>query len=118
MESTAAVAALSALAQDRRLAVFRLLVVAGPAGAAASEIASRLEIPPPTLTFHLKELANAGLVRSRRAGRFLFYSADFSAMNALLHYLTENCCEGVACAPAPATVSDRRPAHRARGGKR
>jgi DNA-binding transcriptional ArsR family regulator len=97
MEMNGAVLALGALAQDRRLEIFRLLVRKGPEGIPASEIAMRLAIPAATLTFHLKELAHAGLVRSRRAGRFLFYSADFSAMNSLLQYLTENCCEGAGC---------------------
>jgi DNA-binding transcriptional ArsR family regulator len=117
MELRAAVRALGALAQDRRLAIFRLLVEAGPSGIAASDIAGRLDIPPPTLTFHLKELAHAGLARSRRAGRFLFYSADFESMNDLVRYLTENCCEGAGCAPVAAGVSRRSPIVRNSGGK-
>ncbi len=93
--------ALGALAQESRLAVFRLLVKRGPAGHAAGEIATRLDIPPPALTFHLKELALAGLVTSRKSGRHVIYSARFDRMNALLAYLTENCCgQGRDCAPS------------------
>jgi DNA-binding transcriptional ArsR family regulator len=87
-----AVTALAALAQHTRLAVYRLLVQQGPSGMAAGEIAAALGLPPATLSFHLKELAHAGLVRARQDGRFVFYSADFAAMNALLGYLSENCC--------------------------
>ena len=92
MESSEAVAALSALSQTTRLAVFRLLVQHGPSGMAAGELAEQLSIAPATLSFHLKELANAGLVGARPVGRFVFYSANYSAMNALLAYLSENCC--------------------------
>ncbi len=102
MKSTAAVAALAALAQDTRLAVFRLLVQQGPSGLAAGEIAGQLAIAPATLSFHLKELAHAGLVSSRQEGRFVYYAARFDAMNALLAFLTENCCAvdgGPSCAP-------------------
>lgn len=105
MKSTAAVTALGALAQDTRLAVYRLLVQQGPTGLAAGEIAGQLAIAPATLSFHLKELAHAGLVSSRQEGRFVFYAANFDAMNALLAYLSENCCAadgGPACAPAAA----------------
>ena len=104
MESAAVVAALTALAQQTRLAVFRLLVQQGPDGMAASEIAAQLGLSPTTLSFHLKELSRAGLVRTRQAGRFVFYSTDFAAMNALLHFLTENCCAGsdapLECSPS------------------
>jgi len=92
MQSTDAIAALAALAQGTRLGVFRLLVQQGPSGLAAGEIAGQLGIAPATLSFHLKELAHAGLVSSRQDGRFVFYAANFGAMNALLAYLTENCC--------------------------
>jgi DNA-binding transcriptional ArsR family regulator len=108
MEAQAAVSALSAIAQERRLEIFRLLVRKGPVGIAASEIAARLSIPAPTLTFHLKELSHAGLIRARRDGRFLFYSADFPAMNDLLRYLTENCCEGSGCESIPSTAPRRK----------
>ena len=91
METNEAVRALSALAQGTRLAVFRLLVQQGPSGLAAGEIAASLDISPATLSFHLKELSHAGLVTSRQESRFIFYSADFAAMNELLAF-TENCC--------------------------
>lgn len=100
------VAALAALAQDTRLRVFRLLVRHGGSGLAAGEIAAALEVAPATLSFHLKELSHAGLVRTRHEGRFIYYSADFAAMNELLAFLTDNCCGGDArgCAPAPANA--------------
>lgn len=109
MKSTEAVSALSALAQETRLGAYRLLVQHGAAGLAAGEIATRLDIPPATLSFHLKELANAGLVTARQEGRFIFYAADFAAMNRLLAYLTENCCgsNAEACLPAGSS-GDRR----------
>jgi DNA-binding transcriptional ArsR family regulator len=102
MEKSDAVAALAALAQDNRLDVFRLLVRAGPEGMPAGEIATALEIAPNTLTFHFDRLRGAGLVTVRRDGRSMIYAARFEAMNALLAYLTENCCAGApeACAPA------------------
>ena len=97
MNSDAAVLALAALAQSSRLEVFRLLVQAGPAGRAAGDIAHALDIPPATLSFHLKALAHAGLVESHQVGRYVIYQARFQAMNALLAYLTENCCGGTGC---------------------
>lgn len=100
MEMTQAVEALAALAQGTRLSVYRLLVEAGPDGLAAGAIGEKLELPPATLSFHLSHLARAGLVKSRPEGRFVIYSADFASMNALVGYLTENCCGGRACAPA------------------
>lgn len=100
MESDAAVAALAALAQASRLQVYRLLVQSGPAGLPASEIAEALGIPANTLSFHLKSLSQADLVRSRPDGRFIFYSANYDQMGALLGFLTENCCGGRACLPA------------------
>jgi ArsR family transcriptional regulator len=99
METTGALKALGALAQDTRLAIFRLLVQAGPEGRAAGTIGEQLGIPPATLSFHLTQLAGAGLVRPRQDGRFIYYSADFGAMNALVGFLTENCCGGNACGP-------------------
>ncbi|MGQ0620281.1 MAG: ArsR/SmtB family transcription factor [Panacagrimonas sp.] len=99
MESDLAVARLYALAQESRLAVFRLLVQQGPEGLPAGEIASRLKLAPATLSFHLKELANAGLLKSRQDGRFIWYAPDFKAMNRLIAYLTENCCAGGSCDP-------------------
>ena len=110
MESTTAVAALAALAQESRLQVYRLLVQAGPDGLAASDIAERLGIPPNTLSFHLKSLSHAELVQSRQAGRFVYYSSNYDQMNSLLEFLTENCCGGRACAPQVAAPRTRKPA--------
>jgi ArsR family transcriptional regulator len=95
MESTQAVDALGALAQETRLAIFRLVVQHGPEGLPAGTIAERLEIPASTMSFHLAYLSRAGLVTSRREGRSILYAADFRGMNALLTFLTEDCCEGV-----------------------
>lgn len=100
MESTIAVQALSALAQDSRLAVYRLLVEVGPDGLPATVIAERLGIPSNTLSFHVKALSQADLVSARHEGRFIYYSANFERMNALVGFLTENCCGGRPCAPA------------------
>jgi ArsR family transcriptional regulator, arsenate/arsenite/antimonite-responsive transcriptional repressor len=99
METTFALKALGALAQDTRLAIFRQLVQAGPSGMAAGAIAEALDVAAPTLSFHLAQLANADLVRSRQEGRFVYYSADFDAMNGLVGFLTENCCGGNDCGP-------------------
>jgi DNA-binding transcriptional ArsR family regulator len=111
MKISTAVAALGALAQETRLEIFRRLVQEGPDGLAAGEIAERLGLPAPTLSFHLNQLRFAGLVTSRRASRSIIYSANFKAMTGLLAYLTENCCGGrpelcapAACTPAAATV--------------
>jgi ArsR family transcriptional regulator len=99
MDTKTAVRSLAALAQDSRLEVFRLLVQAGPVGLPAGNIADRLGLPASTLSFHVKALAHAGLVESRQEGRFIFYSADFAAMNGLLTFLGENCCGGRSCMP-------------------
>ena len=99
METNAAVSALSALAQASRLAVFRVLVQAGPAGLAAGKISELTDIPPSSLSFHLKELSHAGLAVPRQEGRFVIYTAQFETMNALLGFLTENCCGGNPCSP-------------------
>jgi ArsR family transcriptional regulator, arsenate/arsenite/antimonite-responsive transcriptional repressor len=101
MESKTVVQALAALAQESRLAVFRLLVQAGPTGVSAGEIAAELKLPPATLSFHLKELNHANLVLARQEGRFVFYSANFEQMGGLVAFLTENCCgrDGVSCGP-------------------
>jgi DNA-binding transcriptional ArsR family regulator len=100
MKQQDVIAALAALAQDSRLAIYRLLVKRGPEGYAAGEIGERLKIAGPSLSFHLKELARAGLVTARKDGRFIYYSAHFERMNDLVGYLTENCCsQGVVCAP-------------------
>lgn len=90
---------LAALAQPHRLAAFKLLVEAGPVGVPAGEIGVRLDMPASTLSFHLAQLRRAGLVSQRRDGRSLIYAADFAAMNALIGYLTENCCGGTTCTP-------------------
>lgn len=92
MKSGDAIAALSALASEARLAVFRLLVKRGPDGYTPTELARRLGLPSPTLSFHLRELVNAGLVTSRREGRNLFYSPNLERMQALVGFLTDNCC--------------------------
>ena len=97
-----AVAALGALAQEHRLALFRLLVQAGPAGMAAGAIAGALGVPNSSLSFHLAQLRRAGLVRQERRHRSIVYFADYAAMNALLGFLTENCCGSASCAPASA----------------
>ena len=100
MEKTGAIAALGALAQETRLDVFRLLVTEGPAGLPAGVIADRLAVLPASLTFHLQQLVHAGLITQRRLGRQQIYSAEYGAMNALLAYLSKNCCgQGVSCAP-------------------
>lgn len=85
---------LSGLAQESRLSLFRLLVQQGPEGMSAGDISSALGVAPTLLSFHLKELSHAGLIKSRKEGRFIYYSPDFKAMNSLLGYLTENCCAG------------------------
>ncbi|MEW5892835.1 MAG: metalloregulator ArsR/SmtB family transcription factor [Pseudomonadota bacterium] len=100
MEIKQTVQRLAALAQENRLAIFRLLVQAGAPGLAAGKIAEALNLAPATLSFHLKELAHAGLVQARQEGRFIYYSADYAAMNALIASLTENCCGGAPCLPA------------------
>ena len=94
MEIKNAVTALSALAQQRRLEVFRLLVQAGENGVPAGKIGEQLRLPLSTLSFHLNQLKQAGLIDFRRDGTTLFYSADYGAMNTLMAYLTENCCDG------------------------
>jgi len=106
MDEKRAIAALGALAQETRLALFRLLVTAGPAGLRAGVIAERLGVQPSSLSFHLAQLVHAGLITQRRLSRQLIYSAEYGAMNALLAYLTENCCgRDAVCAPMcdPAT---------------
>jgi DNA-binding transcriptional ArsR family regulator len=118
METATAISSLAALAQETRLGIFRLLVGAGPTGLPAGEIGAELQVAPATLSFHLKELAQAGLVASRQDGRFIFYSANFERMNALVGFLTDHCCTRDACCgpnecppPAKRTV----PPARARG---
>jgi DNA-binding transcriptional ArsR family regulator len=114
MESKNAITALSALAQESRLAVFRLLVRTGAQGMAAGQIGERLNLPAPTLSFHLAQLSQAGLVKARREGRSLIYAADYANMNALMAFLTENCCAGAAaaCAPSSCAPQEARPSVR------
>lgn len=100
MKSRVAVAALSALANEHRLGVFRLLVQAGPEGKPAGAIADALGMPASSLSFHLAHLQRAGLILQRRESRSLIYSADFAVMNRLVGFLTENCCGGASCASA------------------
>lgn len=97
MKSKSAVEKLAALAQESRLAIFRALVQSGATGLCAGEIGARLKLAPATLSFHLKELTRAGLLKSRQDGRFIYYVPDFKAMNDLLGYLTENCCSAGVC---------------------
>ena len=100
MNTPNVIEALSALAHEHRLRVYRLLVEQGPEGSSAGTIAGRLDLAPSSLTFHLQRLHRAGLITQRRDSRQLFYAADFSAMGELVGYLTENCCGGQSCAPA------------------
>ena len=99
MNTKEVLAALAAIAQESRLAIFRLLVQVGLDGMAATKIAEQLDIAPSSLSFHLKELTHAKLITSRSEGRFVIYSADIAVMNGLIGYLTENCCGGVPCGP-------------------
>ncbi|HET7882179.1 MAG TPA: helix-turn-helix domain-containing protein [Acetobacteraceae bacterium] len=114
MEKSEALAALGALAQDTRLDIYRLLVQAGSDGMAAGQIGEQLGLPSATLAFHLKELKIARLARCTRNGRSLIYAAEYPVMNALLFYLTENCCAGSPaqrlpiCQPPPAIKATRR----------
>lgn len=108
METYQAIKILAALAQESRLAIFRLLVQAGPEGLAAGKIAEDLEIPPATLSFHLKELCHAELLTSRHESRFVIYAANYQAMNGLVAFLTENCCGGRPCKPASSASPKKR----------
>jgi ArsR family transcriptional regulator len=112
METSAAVAALAALAQDSRLDIFRLLVQAGPDGLAAGRVAEALDLAPNTLTFHFDRLRVAGLVTVRRDGRSMIYAARYETMNGLLAFLTANCCQGVADSRVPAACKPAKPARK------
>jgi len=109
MKMKSALTALGALAQETRLGAYRALVAAGPAGLSAGELARKLDVAPPTLSFHLRDLAGARLVSATRHGRSIRYVADFEAMMALLGFLTDQCCGGnpAACAPLPAVLPAR-----------
>ncbi len=110
MQNKQAIAALAALAQESRLAIFRLLVQVGPEGMAASKIGEEIGVAPSSLSFHLKEMTHANLVVPRQDGRFVIYAANFECMNDLMAFLTDNCCGGNPCTPvcktdcAPATT--------------
>lgn len=108
MELFGTVTALAALAHEGRLAIYRLLVKAGPAGLAVGKIASQVKMPGATLSFHLAQLQNAGLVQTRRDGRQLVQTADFARMNAVIGFLTENCCGGDMSRCAPVSKAGRR----------
>jgi len=114
MKTKAVLAALAALAQESRLAIFRYLIERGPQGSTVGSIAAALDLPPATLSFHLKALTHAMLLVSRQEGRFIRYSASFATMNELIAYLTENCCGGrpelcrPACVPAKARARQSR----------
>ena len=94
LTSTQVVDSLSALAQHTRLEIYRLLVACGPQGMAAGQVAERLKVSPANMSFHFKTLSHAGLISSRQEGRFVYYAANFTVMNGMLAYLTENCCAG------------------------
>ncbi|TAL77101.1 MAG: transcriptional regulator [Burkholderiaceae bacterium] len=104
METKNIVRALAAIAHESRLEAYRYLVQAGPAGLPAGRLSELVGIAPSSLSFHLKELLNAGLLSSRQEGRFVFYSAEYETMNSLLAYLTENCCGGNPCSPVSITA--------------
>jgi ArsR family transcriptional regulator, arsenate/arsenite/antimonite-responsive transcriptional repressor len=104
MDTKHVLSAMAALAQESRLAVFRLLVQAGPEGLSPGKMGEQLGIPASSLSFHLKELTHAQLVTQRQEGRFVIYVANFATMNGLIGFLTENCCGGKSCAPAAACV--------------
>lgn len=110
METKIAVAAFNALSQPVRLSIYRLLVAEGPAGMSAGHIGERLALAPATLSFHLASLHRAGLLQRRREGRCLIYSANFGRMQALVDFLTENCCQGdpAACRSEPRPLEERR----------
>lgn len=103
MKTESVLAALAALAQESRLAVFRALVQAGPEGMAATKISEQIGVPPSSLSFHLKEMTHANLVTSRQSGRFVIYVASYQTMNGLIQFLTENCCGGNPCTPVCST---------------
>jgi len=101
MDISTAVISLAALAQESRLQIFRLLVEHGPDGMCVGDIGEELGIAPATLSFHLKELCQSGLITATRKSRHIYYAPDFEVMNALVAYLTENCCGGASCLPKP-----------------
>ncbi len=114
METKSVIAVLAALAQDTRLRIFRMLVVAGPAGLPVGAIAENLGLANATLSFHLKELTQAGLTLATPQGRSILYSANFETMNSILDFLTENCCAGSSCGPGPASCATPAPVRKER----
>ena len=108
MKTNEAIKALAALAQETRIGIYRLLVQQGREGMPASAIAEKLDLPNATFSFHVKELSQAGLVTARQSGRFIYYSANYSAMNDLVGYLTENCCSGKECGVGSVPVKTSR----------
>lgn len=108
MKTQNVIKALAALAQESRLAIFRLLVQVGPEGMSAGKIAEELGIPSATLSFHLKELSHAELLTSRQESRFVIYTANYQAMNALVGFLSENCCRGRSCKPLASSMRARK----------
>lgn len=114
MDTSTAIAALAALAQTTRLALYRYLVQVGPEGAIPSDLSEALQIAPSALSFHLKELLNAGLVTNTRNGRSIVYVANFTTMNELLGFLTENCCGGNPCSPISTSSCSRTPAKKSK----
>ncbi len=104
MELSATAVRLAALGHETRLAIFRLLVQAGPEGVNAGLIGERLGIAPATLSFHLAHLSRVGLIRGRQEGRFIYYAAEYATMDELIAYLTDNCCQGGQCLPRTAAA--------------
>jgi len=124
MDTTSALKVLTGLSQASRLAIFRLLVEQGPEGIASGDIAERIGLPQPTTSFHLKELVNAGLAQARAESRFMYYTANYDAINGLVSYLTENCCRQsgscgtntvAACVPKVRSRAGRKDAPTSRG---
>jgi ArsR family transcriptional regulator, arsenate/arsenite/antimonite-responsive transcriptional repressor len=105
MEITSASNALAALGHETRLSIFRLLVQAGPQGVNAGVICEKMDLAPATLSFHLAHLSRVGLIRGRQEGRFIFYFADYAAMDGLLAFLTDNCCQGGQCLPKTSALA-------------
>ena len=117
MELTTASERLAALGHETRLAIYRLLVQAGSEGVSAGLIGEKLEIPPPTLSFHLAHLSRVGLIKGRQQSRFIYYMADYGTMEELLAYLTKNCCQGSQCLPRTAAVALPRKGSRAKSSR-
>ncbi len=117
MEITTASDRLAALGHETRLAIFRLLVQAGPKGVSAGAIGEKLAIAPPTLSFHLAHLSRVGLIKGRQESRFIYYAANYATMDELLAYLTRNCCQGSQCLPRTAAAAVRKPSTRRKAAR-